>query len=435
MNISILTVFEELYEPFLRTSLVRHAQDKGIVNIDVDTFFSFVPAKKRIDAPTFGPGSGMLIRPEVVEKAIDAQEKKYGKAFRIFFSPHGEKLNQQSLARLAEHVQKQGHLMLVPARYEGMDARVEEEYADAIVSIGDFVLMGGDMPAMILLEGLLRLIPGVVGKEQSVEEDSFSGPFVDYPSYTEPIEWHGKSVPEVVRSGNHAAIEVWRTQQAAQRTVRNHFAWMRSQHMTDEQRSLVRTIIPSHYVALMHSDVLIGDNRAPGTTSVTSIDIHDIARSSSTYDIKNFFIVTPLLDQQKIVRTLLDFWKKGVGIDYNPGRHKAVSCVELTDSLDEVIAAIEQKEGKKPLLVATSARDTNHAQQISFWDQSIIWHHDRPVLFIFGTGKGLTPELMARCDYVLLPVHGLSDFRHLSVRSAVAIILDRWLGLNEKIYR
>jgi hypothetical protein len=101
--------------------------------------------------------------------------------------------------------------------------------------------------------------------------------------------------------------------------------------------------------------------------------------------------------------------------------------------LDEVIAAIEQKEGKKPLLVATSARNATHSKQISFWDQSVVWKHDRPVLFIFGTGKGLTPELMARCDYVLLPVHGLSDFRHLSVRSAVAIILDRWLGLNERI--
>src|SRR5205807_629943 len=109
-------------------------------------------------------------------------------------------------------------------------------------------LMGGDLPAMVLLEGLLRLIPGVVGKQESVQQESFSGPFVDYPEYTEPVEWHGVKVPDVVRSGNHEALRQWRSRQAAERTVAGHFGWLRHQSMTPEQKKTVQEMIPSHYI-------------------------------------------------------------------------------------------------------------------------------------------------------------------------------------------
>jgi tRNA (guanine37-N1)-methyltransferase len=435
MNISVLTVFPELYQPFLQTSLVHRAQQKGLVHIDVASFFSLVPPKERIDAPTFGPGAGMLIKPMVVAAGVAMQEQKYGSAFKIFFSPQGEKLDQCSLARLTQKISERGHALLIAGRYEGMDARVEQEYADAVVSIGDFVLMGGDLPAMMLLEGMLRFIPGVVGKEESVREDSFTGPFLDYPEYTEPLEWHAKKVPDIVRSGNHGAIAQWRQEQAAQKTVAEHFTWMRTQPMSEMQKKLAAQYVPSHYTALMHADVLVGSEKKPGVTSVTSIDIHDIARSSATYGIKQFFIVTPLIDQQRIVQTLLNFWQKGIGVDYNPSRHEAVKSVEIQNSLDTVIDAITQKEGVAPLLVATSAQRHTHDRSISFWDQSLVWQHKRPVLFLFGTGQGLTQDVVQRCDYLLIPVDGLSGFNHLSVRSAVAIVLDRWLGLQEKIYR
>jgi len=110
--------------------------------------------------------------------------------------------------------------MLIASRYEGLDARVESYYADEVVSVGNFVVMGGDIPAMLLIEGLLRFIPGIVGKEESVQLDSFSGAFVDYPEYTRPIVWKDMTVPEIIRSGNHAAIESWRQEQAAQITVK-----------------------------------------------------------------------------------------------------------------------------------------------------------------------------------------------------------------------
>lgn len=388
--------------------------------------------KERIDAPTFGHGAGMLIKPEVVQKAIESKEQMHGDAYKIFFSPHGKKLDQKVLQTIAADAMKKEHLMLVPARYEGMDARVEEYYANQIISIGDFVLMGGDLPAMILLEGLLRLVPGVVGKQESVHYDSFSGPFVDYPEYTEPVVWQGMQVPDVVRSGNHAEIAKWRAQQAINRTVMHHFDWARTFQFMPEQKKAVLQAIPSHYVALMHNEVMVTDGNTVGNTSVTSLDIHDIARSARTYGIKNYFIVTQLIDQQKIVRKLLDFWQTGSGVEYNASRHEAVKQVELSESLDAVIAAIEQKEGVKPLLIATSARQSAHQELITFYDQDKVWAHNRPVLLIFGTGKGLAQAVLDRCDYLLVPVEGLTSYNHLSVRSAVAIILDRWLGLNVK---
>ncbi|MGE0207280.1 MAG: tRNA (guanosine(37)-N1)-methyltransferase TrmD [Candidatus Babeliales bacterium] len=430
MNISIVSVFPELYQPFFSTSLLKRVQEKGIISFDVADYFSFVAPKERIDAPSFGPGAGMLLRPEVVQKAIESQEGKFGKSFKIFFSPQGKKVDQSLLKTLAPTLMQQKHIMLMPARYEGMDSRVEEHYADLVLSVGDFVVMGGDIPAMLFLEGMLRLIPDVVGKQESVERDSFMGPFVDYPEYTEPLEWQGMKVPEIIRSGHHAAIEQWRQEQAAQKTVLHHFDWLRSKVATQEQKKLAERFIPAHYAALMHSDVVLGPEQV-GASSVTSIDIHDGSRSCKTYGLKNYFIVTPLKDQQAIVRTLLDFWHGSQGQDYNPSRAKAVKQVELVSTLDEVLAAIEKKEGKKPLLIATSAKRTD-GRLVHYFDQEKVWAQSRPILLLFGTAKGLSKAVLDRCDYILGPIEGFSDFNHLSVRSAMAVVLDRWLGINIK---
>jgi len=429
MHISTITLFPALYEPFLETSLVARAVDAGIVTLSTENLFSSTEPKKRIDSATFGHGAGMLLKPEVIEQAITTAEQKHGKAYKIFFSPQGKKLDQTVLSELAHTLQTHSHIMLIPARYEGMDARVEEEYADCIVSIGDYVLMGGDLPAMVLMEGLLRLVPGVVGKEESIREESFSGPFIDYPEYTAPVVWKGREVPEVIRSGDHAAIGAWRKAQAVKRSVVHHFAWLRS-HLTDSRdKKIVHEYIPPHYVVLMHNQVLRGDGQE-GTSSVTSLDIHDIARSAKTYGIKQYFIVTPLKDQQRIVKKLLHFWHTDIGIDYNPQRHEALESVRLVESLDEVRAEIERIEGKKPLLIATSAQRHATAQPLTYNDQEKVWVEARPVLLIFGTARGLAESVLAQCSYLLVPVEGFSPFNHLSVRSAAAIIFDRWLGIN-----
>jgi tRNA (guanine37-N1)-methyltransferase len=431
MKISVVTVFPQLYSPFLETSLLKRAQQEGKIQCAVSDYFSYVAPKERIDGPTFGPTPGMLIKPEVVERAILDHEQRFGPAYKIFFSPHGTKLDQQKLQKIATESMHKGHLMLLPARYEGMDARVEEEYADCIISVGDFVLMAGDAPALMVLEGLVRLLPGVVGKEASVTSDSFSGPFVDYPEYTAPVEWHGKQVPEVIRSGDHKKIEMWRKKVAIERTVAGHFEWLRSWDLPVEDRLAVKAAIPPHYAVLLHDQVLLPEGKV-GTTSVTSLDLHDIARSARTYGLQGYYLVTPLHDQQKIVKTLLAFWKEGSGVLYNPHRHEAVSATHLVASLDEACQAIAQETGKQPLLVATSAKNHQMPPEkcITFQSHSQVWREGRPVVFLFGTGHGIAQTVLDKCDFMLPPVYGLSAFNHLSVRSAAAIIFDRWLGVN-----
>lgn len=432
MKISIVTLFPDLYRPFLATSIVDRAQARSLIDVSVENLFEYCEPKTRVDAPQFGHGSGMLIKPELIQKAVD-QVDAAGKSYKIFFSPRGKKLDQDLLKEVHAGIERAGgHVVLFPARYEGMDARVEEFYADQIISVGDYVLMGGDLPAMVFLEGLLRLIPGVVGKTESVEEDSFSGSFVDFPAYTTPVVWQGMAVPDVLRSGNHQAVDAWRHDQAVRTTVYGHFDWLRSHPVDKAERSLVHASMPSHYAVLMHDQVLLPDG-TEGRTSVTSLDIHDIARSALTYGFVGYYLVSSLEDQQKIVTTLLDFWTEGSGVTYNPHRHRAVKATHLARSLDEVIAAIAQKEGKEPIVVATSARGTEAPEKlITYHEQHRVWGHERPVLFVFGTGHGLGQTVINRVDYILVPLEGYSDFNHLSVRSAAAVVFDRWLGMQPK---
>lgn len=429
MNISILTVFPALYQQFLNTSLIKRAQEQSIVRVDVDSYFAFVEPKERIDSPVYGNGSGMLIKPEVFERAINCAQERSGKAYKVLLSPQGKKLDQPMLMRLAQELQNNKHILFLTSRYEGIDERVEEEYADEVISLGDFVLLGGDIPTMAILEGMIRLLPGVVGKESSVSNESFSGPFLDYPTYTVPLEWHGKKVPDVVRSGNHGALDVWRRHQAIKKTLKNHFAWVRKSSLTKKDKQEISSLIPRHYVVLVHGDVLVGSERLVGDTSVTSIDLHDIARSSCTYGVHEFAVVTPLADQQKIVKKLLDFWLSH-GVTYNKNRHEALRLIRVYNTVEDVVAEITRIEGVEPIRIATSALPPEEkSKELSFEDQGVVWGQERPVVIFFGTGQGLRSEFLQTCHYQLPPIEGLTAFNHLSVRSAVAIVLDRWLGL------
>lgn len=429
MEVSILTVFPEIYHNFLQTSLIKRAQEQGTLSFDVRAFSSFCEPKERIDAPTVGHGSGMAIRPEVLERAVTAQEEKHGKAYRIFLTPQGKKLNQRMAQKIAQELENHRHVMFVAGRYEGIDERAVQEYADLELSIGDYVLMGGDLPAMVVIEAFSRYLPGVVGREESVEKDSFSASFLDFPPYTTPPrEWKGRIIPEVLLSGNHKAMDEQRLDKAAERSVLEHFDWVRSHCKERKDQERAAKFIPSHYCALLHGDVVVDKGRV-GNSSVTTLDIHDIARSARTYGFKEYFVVTPLEDQQKIVKSVLGFWDTS-GISYNYNRADAVSHVKLVKDLEAVKAAIKEKEGIEPLVIATSAQVVGGVPSITYFDQQEVWSKKRPVLLIFGTAKGLSQELMRQCDYILGPVLGFSNFNHLSVRSAAAIIFDRWLGIN-----
>jgi tRNA (guanine37-N1)-methyltransferase len=449
MKISIITVFPELYEQFLKTSLIKKAQENKIVSFNIVRLSDMCSPKERIDEPVCGPGTGMIIKPQVIEKAIEHCEKEYGPAYKIFFSPQGKRLTQPLLTELSKFVTKkknskkvdfQNHIMLICSRYEGIDERVKEEFANLVVSIGDYVLMGGDIPAQVFLEGFLRLVPTVVGKEESVKDESFSGPFFDYPEYGLPKSWRERTIPEVILSGDHSKIEKWRKNEACKKTILHRFDWFRTHAEKNNDIELAQKNIPNHYVALMHTQIIIKGGRI-GHSSVTSLDLHDIARSSATYGIKNTFMVSPLKDQQAIMNDLLSFWKSESGEKYNKSRYDAVSRVVVSDSLQKTIDSIEKQEGQKPLVITTSAKEHrcekihDRPEIIDYSSQDLVWSKNRPVLFIFGTAQGLSEKVICESDYLLIPVSGMTKYRHLSVRSAVGIILDRWLGLNRQIAR
>lgn len=446
MKISIITVFPELYDSFLKTSLIGRAVEKGLLEFNLVRLSDLCAPKERIDEPVCGPGTGMIIKPEVIEKAIEICQNKWGQGFKIFFSPQGKKLDQRVLETLSKNFfsekniqesesERSGsnfeHLILVCSRYEGIDERVQEFYADAVFSIGDYVVMGGDLPAQVFLESFLRLIPGIVGKQESVEQESFSGSLLDYPEYGLPVEWNGLKIPEIVRSGNHAEIEKWRKEQAAQKTVLKRFDWFASSEPSLQEIQLARKFIPNHYAALMHTQILVKEG-VVGNNSITSLDIHDISRSGATYGIKNYFVVSPLQDQQKVLNTFLDFWKSDVGREYNSSRFEAVSRVIPALTFEEVLSKIKEKEGVDPLIICTSAREVEPEKQIDFFSQGKIFALKRPILLVFGTGHGLSEEILKKSDFVLNPIKGMTDYNHLSVRSAAAIIFDRWLGLNSR---
>lgn len=449
MKISIITVFPEIHETFIKTSIIGRAVEKGLLAFNIVRFSDMCPPKERIDEPIVGHGVGMVIKPDVVQKAIGVCEEKWGRGFKIFFSPQGIKLDQVVLAEVAKTLGYAGksmlndgqarigtsaipHIILVCPRYEGMDARVEEHYADLLISIGDYVVMGGDLPAQVFLEGFLRLIPGIVGKQESVVGDSFQSPFFDHPAYGLPVTWENKTVPEVLRSGNHAEINRWRKEASVKNTINHRFDWFSSNRPSDDDIKLARQHIPKHYVALMHTDVNLKEGRV-GSTSVASLDIHDTARACATYGVKNFFIVCPLLDQQRIVKTFLDFWMSEQGGKYNSNRQEAIRLVRQLESFEQLLAAIEAQEGVRPIIVTTSAKHHDFGIKIDYRSQGEVWRHNRPVLFVFGTGQGLSDAILAQSDYLLVPVEGLVPYNHLSVRSAVSIILDRWLGLHPKL--
>ncbi len=219
LKIDILTLFPDLFGPFLETAFVGIAQRDGAVRIETHDLRDWTEDRHRtVDDSPYGGGPGMLMKPEPLVPAIEALAGPKGSdrpGQVAYLSPQGRPLDQDKLSELAAGPP----LLLVCGRYEGVDQRALDLAVDEEISIGDFVLSGGEVPAMVLIEGLVRLLPGVLGNPDSIETESFrGGAFLEGPHYTRPPIYRGLSVPEILRSGDHAAIESWRREQALART-------------------------------------------------------------------------------------------------------------------------------------------------------------------------------------------------------------------------
>lgn len=213
MKIDVLTLFPAMFAGPLDESIIKRAREAGLLNLALHDLRDFTHDRHRtVDDRPFGGGPGMLMKPEPLFEAVEAL-KKPG-AMVVLLSPSGRQFCQT----IARQLSSKAHLVLVTGHYEGFDERARSELADDELSIGDYVLTNGALPAMVVIDAVVRLLPGVLGDEASAVDESFSSGLLEYPQYTRPADFRGMKVPEVLLSGNHAEIAKWRLRQAAERT-------------------------------------------------------------------------------------------------------------------------------------------------------------------------------------------------------------------------
>ncbi|WMM26721.1 tRNA (guanosine(37)-N1)-methyltransferase TrmD [Tissierella sp. MB52-C2] len=237
MKIDILTLFPEFFSPLLNWSIIGRAYEENKVEINSINIRDFSKNKhKKVDDYPFGGGSGMVMKPEPIFDAINSVQKYNSRT--IYLSPQGKRFDQ----KLANELAKEEHLILLCGHYEGIDNRIIDNYVDEEVSIGDFVLTGGEIPAMILIDAIVRLLPGVLRSDESYMDESHYKGLLEYPQYTRPREFNGHLVPEVLLSGNHQKIEQWRKEESLKSTFIKRPDLLDNKTLTEEEKVILSKI-------------------------------------------------------------------------------------------------------------------------------------------------------------------------------------------------
>ncbi|MBM2809424.1 MAG: tRNA (guanine-N1)-methyltransferase [Chloroflexi bacterium] len=214
MQIDIITLFPEMFDGPFGASIVRRAIDAGLIKIDIHNLRDWThDGRRTVDDAPFGGGPGMILKPQPLFEAVDALRSDA--AVTVLLTPNGELLKQPLVRELAAAE----HLILICGHYEGVDERVADHLANKCISIGDYVLSGGELPAMVIADAIVRLLPGALGCADSTREEAHEGGLLEYPQYTRPAVYRGNPVPEIVRSGNHQQLERWKRRQALRRTA------------------------------------------------------------------------------------------------------------------------------------------------------------------------------------------------------------------------
>ncbi|MFA9408898.1 MAG: tRNA (guanosine(37)-N1)-methyltransferase TrmD [Candidatus Dadabacteria bacterium] len=430
MRYDILTIFPEFFESPFSFGILKKAQEKGLLDIQTHDIREHTEDKhKTVDDTPYGGGGGMLMKIAPLASAIEDIKSTSRKSLVVLTTPDGEKFSDKMARELAEYEQ----IIIICGRYEGVDERIRELYVDREISIGDYVLSGGENAASVIVESVSRFIPGVLGNALSPENDSFNQGLLEYPQYTRPEEFKESKVPDVLLSGNHGEIDEWRRKESIKRTFKKRPDMLDNAILKNEDieviKKLKETDSPTFklYIALIHYPVY--NNRFKIiTTAFTNLDVHDIARSAVTYGVKSFYLVQPNLEQQKLVNRVLKHWTEGEGASFNKSRSEALNLVALRNTLEDVALEIEEIEGEKPVTIVTDARSADNMIGFEGLRELIFSEEQKPYLLLLGTGWGLAQEIMERADYRLKPVSGYTNYNHLSVRSAAAIILDRLLS-------
>ena len=237
MKFDVLTLFPEMFDS-LNQSILGRAIEKDLININLINIRDFSKDKhKKVDDTPYGGGAGMVIRPDVVYDAYKSI-KDANNAKVIYMSPQGKVLNQQKVKSLS----KEQHLILLCGHYEGIDQRVLDEIVDEEISIGDYVLTGGEIPAMVLIDSVSRYIEGVISNE-STEEESFSNNLLEYPQYTRPEIFNNIQVPEILKSGHHENVKKWRRAEYLKNTYKKRPELLKNANLSDEDNKILKNIV------------------------------------------------------------------------------------------------------------------------------------------------------------------------------------------------
>jgi len=237
IRFDILSIFPDMFTSFLNASILKKAQEKGIVDIKLCDIRQYATDKHRMtdDAP-YGGGGGMVMKVEPIDRALADLAPVAGSESVILLTPQGETFNQKTAEQLSQY----SRLILICGHYEGVDERVREHLVDREISTGDYILTGGELSALMIVDAVSRLIPGVLGNSESAVADSFSMGLLEYPHYTRPSEYRGWGVPEVLLSGNHREIELWRRKEALKRTWARRPDLLEKVDLSEEDRCLLK---------------------------------------------------------------------------------------------------------------------------------------------------------------------------------------------------
>lgn len=238
MKFDILTLFPEMFSVF-ESSIIKRAKEKGIIDINITDIRKFTKNKHlKTDDYPYGGGAGMVMQAEPIYEAVDSIIEKYGyRPYTIYLSPRGRVFNQEISGELSE----KGHILFICGHYEGIDERVMK-IVDEEMSIGDFILTGGELPTMVIIDSISRLIKGVLSKEESYEDESFSDGLLEYPHYTRPEEFRGMKVPEVLLSGHHANINKWRREMSLRITYERRPELLKRANLSEKDIEYIRKI-------------------------------------------------------------------------------------------------------------------------------------------------------------------------------------------------
>ncbi len=429
MQYDIITIFPEFFESVLSYGVISRAIDNKTIAVNLHDLRKYTEDKhKSVDDKPYGGGSGMLMMPEPISKAIEDVKDSKKKSIVVYTSPTGEKLNDKTVNELSEYEQ----VVILCGRYEGIDERIKELYVDREISIGDFVLSGGEHAAGIIVDSVSRNIKGVLGNESSAADDSFKNGLLEHPQYTRPEIFKNIEVPPVLLSGHHKEVDKWRKRESIKKTFENMEEILDGSSLDKEEYEYLGKLQEEYsknfkvYIALIHYPVYNKDLKKI-VTAFTNLDAHDIARAGKTYGVKKLYLVNPVSDQRELVKRVIDHWTIGPGVNFNPSRKEALEIVEVNESIEEIVNDIEIIEKIRPKVVVTDARIKSEMVGYNKLREKI-FNDDIPFLILFGTGWGLIEEVINSADYILKPIKGYNDFNHLSVRSAAAIILDRLLS-------